>query len=119
MIIRLLNTVIVLLLLAACSPHTRMTVEPEQGIPAEFDGTQELAQDETVVGNWWEWFGDADLNRLIEEALETNLNLEQALARLQQSEAILRSASAARYPSLGFPARGRRHSVSAHARTKG
>ena len=110
MIIRLLNTVIVLLLLAACSPHTRMTVEPEQGIPAEFDGTQELAQDETVVGNWWEWFGDADLNRLIEEALETNLNLEQALARLQQSEAILRSASAARYPSLGVSADARKGS---------
>ena len=97
----LLSSFVAITLLTACSPHTRMTIEHEQDIPAEFVETHTASQEETVVGNWWEWFGDADLNTLVADALEYNLDLEQALARLQQSEALLKSASAALYPSVG------------------
>lgn len=106
----LISSLICLALLAACSPHTRIKVEQEQNIPAEFVETHGVAQVGTVVDNWWEWFGDADLNALIDDALEYNLDLEQALARLQQSEALLKSASAALYPTVGIAGSARKGS---------
>ncbi len=95
-----LYSLLSMLMLAACSPHTRIAIEHEHDLPANYVETSDVARDNIVVGNWWERFGDTDLNRLIEEALLANLDLEQALARLQQSEALLRTASAARYPTL-------------------
>ncbi len=97
---RVLCSLICLLLLAACTPHTRIEVEHELDLPDRYVEAGNLDRVDQLSGNWWEMFGDADLNRLIEESLESNLDLEQALARLQQSDALFRSASAARYPTL-------------------
>lgn len=102
MIRRVLSGLICLLLLGACSPHTRIKVEHDFELPGRYVEAGDLDRVDHLLGNWWERFGDADLNRLIEESLEANLDLEQALARLRQSEALLRSASAARYPTLSL-----------------
>jgi NodT family efflux transporter outer membrane factor (OMF) lipoprotein len=96
----LLSGLVGLILLTACSPHTRMIVEHKQNVPDSYVATHQGGKDDAVSGNWWERFKDDDLNRLVAEALEHNLDIEQALARLQQSGALLKSASAARYPTL-------------------
>lgn len=103
----LFSSLVGLAVLAACSPHTRMTVDYEQEVPEAFVEARDSVQAHVAVGKWWEWFEDEDLNRLIEDALESNLDLEQGVARLQQSEALLRSATSSRYPSVGVSADAR------------
>lgn len=48
---------------------------------------------------WWQSFNDPVLNRLETEALNANLSIEQALARLDQAQAASAAAGAARLPS--------------------
>ena len=49
---------------------------------------------------WWESFGDTNLDRLIEQALEQNFSLQSVWARLDQAAAVERIARSERYPSL-------------------
>lgn len=49
---------------------------------------------------WWKSFRRGDLNRLEANALRDNLDLQQAWARLRQSEAAARQAGASLYPQL-------------------
>ncbi len=49
--------------------------------------------------NWWEGFGDPQLTRFITSALEKNLDLAQASARVDQARAGLGAANAALLPA--------------------
>ncbi|MGY3230357.1 NodT family efflux transporter outer membrane factor (OMF) lipoprotein [Luteibacter sp. HA06] len=57
---------------------------------------------------WWSSFGDPELSRLVLAAVSSNLTLEQARARVQQSRAMLTSSTAALLPSAGVEAYGAR-----------
>lgn len=59
-------------------------------------------------GDWWEGFGDPQLNRLVTLALRQNLDIAQAAARITQVRAGLASANAALSPSAGISAQGAR-----------
>ena len=48
---------------------------------------------------WWKSFDDPLLNKAIDTALASNLQLEQALARVAQARARARIARATRFPS--------------------
>lgn len=50
--------------------------------------------------NWWKCFGDAQLDTLIDEALHSNLDLQQAQMRITQARAALQGAGAAEYPTV-------------------
>ncbi len=49
---------------------------------------------------WWRAFGDPVLDRAVERALEGNLDLAQAVARVSQSRAAAAVASAAKLPAI-------------------
>ena len=51
---------------------------------------------------WWHGFGDDALNRLIDEALASNLSLQATWERLEQARATAAKSGAARYPDLTF-----------------
>jgi NodT family efflux transporter outer membrane factor (OMF) lipoprotein len=51
------------------------------------------------LSRWWDGFGDPMLSRLVTLALEQNLDLAQASARVSQSRAALQHAGAALLPS--------------------
>jgi multidrug efflux system outer membrane protein len=53
-----------------------------------------------AIDRWWTLFGDADLNRLMDEALARNEDLEAAVARVKDAQANLDIASAAQSPTL-------------------
>jgi NodT family efflux transporter outer membrane factor (OMF) lipoprotein len=53
----------------------------------------------TELVNWWEGFGDPTLSAFIRQALEQNLDLAQASARVTQARAGLGAANAALLPS--------------------
>ena len=51
---------------------------------------------------YWENYGDNVLNGYIEEALENNLSIKMAEARIKESEAILGTINAQRLPQLSI-----------------
>lgn len=64
--------------------------------------------DTASLGNlpWKELFEDAMLQELIEQALESNVDLQSALLSVKQSEAMLMSSRLAYTPSLSFAPQG-------------
>ena len=68
-------------------------------IPGQYAG-------ETVAGayephEWWRAFGDPVLDEVVETALASNLDIAQAVARVEQARAGARLAKAAIFPVLG------------------
>ncbi|AQW31657.1 efflux transporter outer membrane subunit (plasmid) [Ralstonia syzygii subsp. celebesensis] len=68
-----------------------------------------------VPSQWWELFGDATLIGLEAEAAESNLDLQGAAARIEESRARLGLADAARQPQLAADAGYARSAISAHS----
>ncbi len=57
--------------------------------------------DDLLKGNWWEMFGDAELNRLEEMVSVNNQNIKQAEAQYRQARAIVNLNHANYYPVIG------------------
>lgn len=96
-----------LVMLAACSQVPDYT--PETGpLPGAWHnpGVSPLASvvtDTAVIApedRWWESFGSAELNRLVEQALSDGNDLKAAVARIRQAQAQLGTAEAPEWPSL-------------------
>lgn len=49
---------------------------------------------------WWETFNDPDLNRIVEEVLDRNLDIQKAAARILEVQSRFVQARADRFPSL-------------------
>lgn len=60
------------------------------------------------IERWWQVFGDAALERLMDEALQRNEDLESAVARVREAQASLNIAGAARAPTLELQAGAKR-----------
>ena len=91
-----------LLLSSACSPLTPITLEPPE-LPASYL-QQPPPNAESLPDRWWQSFGDPQLNQLQQQLLDGNLDLQQALYRLQQLAALQRASSASLWPNLNFSA---------------
>ncbi|WP_282153368.1 efflux transporter outer membrane subunit [Ruegeria atlantica] len=73
-------------------------VNPKKEVPDQFLGTQNEASITRAQAKWWQAYGDAKLNRLVELGLKQNLDIRRAIARIEQSRAILDGAG---YPVSG------------------
>lgn len=86
---------------ASCAVGPDYT-RPELPMPERYQGQaaieQRIASDETDLLAWWEGFGDPQLTRYVTRALEQNLDLAQASARVTQARAGLGAATAALVP---------------------
>ncbi len=91
---RQLLALLVPLLLASCSWRVAPVDGPE--IPANFSTTGM----QVVPDRWWQSFGDADLNRMQEQALSSNFSLEVVWQRLQQAEAITQRERSGLFPDF-------------------
>ncbi len=95
------------LLLGGCSLHSPRPVSlPE--LPGQFRQVPTAAGTVPAEERWWLAFADPALDALIERGLAGNLDLAQALARLEQAEALLQGAEGARRPSLALEGQLRR-----------
>jgi len=96
------SPILAALLLSACTVGPDYH-RPELGTPAAFMGTQAVVQRPAVskaeLTIWWEGFNDPLLTKLVSRALDENLDIAQATARVAQSRASLQSANAALLPS--------------------
>jgi NodT family efflux transporter outer membrane factor (OMF) lipoprotein len=57
-------------------------------------------RDQALRGNWWEIFGDPQLNALEEEVTLSNQNLKVAEARFRQARAMIRFNRSAEFPTI-------------------
>lgn len=87
---------------------------PQLQTPAQFkqiEGwTQAKPGDVLARGSWWQLYGDAELNALVERLNISNQNLAASEAQYRQARALVRGARAAFYPSLSSSAGASRSS---------
>jgi NodT family efflux transporter outer membrane factor (OMF) lipoprotein len=102
-LIRRTSLLCALALLAGCAvgPDYR---RPAAETPAAYKEIQgwKLAEprDDLTRGNWWEIYGDPELNTLVRQVEVSNQNVRAAEAQVRQALAILGSARAANYPTV-------------------
>lgn len=94
------------LALGACSLHAPQPIAPPAPMPEAFVEAHSRESGAPVPERWWESFGDERLDLLMAEAFAANLDLAQAYARLDQADAVARTARASRLPSLGLEGSG-------------
>lgn len=96
------------LLLAGCAMAPQPAPAPTLQVPAAWRTTP--APDAQLARDWWQAFGDPQLDTLVRRALDNNGDLRIARSRLQEYAARVRIAGSAQQPSLNLsfaPARAR------------
>ena len=97
-----LSALIAASVLSGCAVGPRY-VQPDLAMPQRFLGQdavdQRQASSTADLASWWEGFDDPQLTRFVTLALEQNLDLAQAAARVAQARAGLGAANAALLPS--------------------
>jgi outer membrane protein, multidrug efflux system len=102
------------LLAAACGALTSCAVgpnyqRPELKVPAAYKrGTAEEAAQPVITSTWWTLFDDPALTALVEETANANLDIQAAIARVDEARAATRSAQGNFYPTLDLGARATR-----------
>ena len=90
------------LMLASCSFYTaRRDIAPPVEIPQTYSSE---AGESFLPDRWWEAFEDERLNTLVSDLLGSNLDLEQAWARLDQAEALAIQAGSTLKPKVTLEA---------------
>ncbi|WP_181566288.1 efflux transporter outer membrane subunit [Helicobacter monodelphidis] len=104
----LVNTFIGLLL-AGCSltPELKKEVLDTPTNYETLDGSHSLSvgitpSNRALSNQWWEDFGDSNLNLLVEEALRKNTDYAIAASRVLQARAVLGMANADFFPTIGY-----------------
>lgn len=98
----LLIAVAACMLAAGCAAPSRRT-KPPADVPASFS---ESGREQAPL-RWWRSFGDAGLNRLVEQSLQGNMTLESAWYRLREAQAVVDREAAALIPVLDAEAQAR------------
>lgn len=87
--------------------------KPEVPLPDHYLGQTQLEQRSATsnanLATWWEGFGDPQLSRFVLMALDQNLDMVQASARIAQARSGLGSARAALLPSGNVSAQAARN----------
>jgi len=102
---------ILVLLLAGCTvgpkyikPTVPTTTTYKEEAPAAFKESEQWQPahpgDQTSRGNWWEIFGDPELNKLEGQIASSNENLKVAEARFREARAAIRFNRASQFPTI-------------------
>src|SRR2546430_12653295 len=101
---QLLNgTVALSLALSACSLAPNYQ-RPQMVMPQGWSSVAGVGATQQNTTLFWQEFGSADLNRLIDNALAQNLDLEAALHRIEQARAQAKIGAAPLYPTINASA---------------
>lgn len=112
-----LTPLIAALLLAGCA-SAPVYQKPTIDLPATWQSSTPFQaaapNDAALKGNWWEIFGDAQLNRLVQHSLARNPSLAAAAARLEQARSQVTVSSAGLFPQASLQAGAARQKTSAN-----
>lgn len=94
------GTIALSLALSACSLAPNYE-RPAMKLPGGWSSVQGVGlNNQPSATPFWQEFGNADLNNLVETALAQNLDLEAALHRIDQARALAKVAAAPLYPQV-------------------
>ncbi|HUH88518.1 MAG TPA: efflux transporter outer membrane subunit [Pusillimonas sp.] len=99
-----LGVLVFSLILAGCAvgPDYRLPVVQVGSHYKEAQGWKPAQPgDQAPRPDWWRSFEDNELNGLMDEMLGANLSIAQAEARYRQAQALVRSAGAGFFPTIG------------------
>lgn len=108
------GTALLVLALGACSLVPRHD-PPVPELPAGWNDAALDAASVAPVTDGWRQFGDPALDRLIDQALAENLDLELAAARIAEARALLAGSRAEQWPTLDAQADASRQRAAATA----
>src|SRR5580700_4760620 len=74
--------------------------QPPQAFTESQGWKQAQPADATLRADWWQLFGDTELNRLEEEINPSNQNLKAAEARFREARTLIQLNRAGLYPSI-------------------
>ena len=83
--------------LAGCA--STATPTPAVQVPAQWQHARNAAPGQVLPDRWWQAFGDARLNRLVELALQRNANLAQAAYKVRNAQLQAGNAAGNRLPT--------------------
>ena len=87
-------------------------LRPKVEVPTQFiEQTQQGLAENKIADNWWTLYQDPVLNELVEKALVNNKDIRVAVAKIEESDAVLREIGASLLPQVGLEAAGRRTRV--------
>lgn len=101
------------LLLAGCTTVGPDYREPQEAVPASY--LEPAGSGTAQLDRWWQGFGDARLTALIDRALQQNLDIEMAAARIREARALERVAGAGASPQVAAEASVTRQRISENA----
>lgn len=90
---------LVLVALTGCQAVGPDYVPPQATLPENWGANQSTS---SLPIEWWSIFGDPQLSELIQRATKSNLDLQLATARMQQSRALLGIADSDLAPDFSF-----------------
>lgn len=94
------GTIALSLALSACSLAPNYQ-RPQMALPAGWSSVAGVGTaQQSAAAPFWQELGSADLNRLIDNALAQNLDLEAALHRIEQARAQAKVSAAPLYPTI-------------------
>src|SRR5262245_28814899 len=108
--------IVVALALAGCATgpwDTPGVIEIPKAAAPELAPSATATLKPISIDRWWTAFGDEALNRLMEEALAHNADLETAVARVREAQAGMETVRAAQSPTLDAQAQSGREQRSA------
>jgi multidrug efflux system outer membrane protein len=92
--------------LSGCATGTWNTPGPlaaaSFALPTLAPGASAIEKEGLSIDRWWSAFDDSRLDRLMDEALRRNADLESAAARVREARASLEVTGAAEQPSVDF-----------------
>src|SRR3546814_774643 len=100
---RLLSLTLCVAMLSACAIGPDYQ-RPAAAAPVQYKEAEGWRQanpsDALARGAWWELYGDARLNGLVEQLNTSNQTVAQAEAQYRQAQALVRSARGAFFPTV-------------------
>ena len=96
---KLISVAVAALLLSGCQSIWPDYQRPKVAVPEAYD--QQADQANSHLSNtWWTLYQDQVLNDLVAKALQNNSDIKLAVARIEESDAVLREVGAALFPQI-------------------
>ena len=96
---KLISVAVAALLLSGCQSIWPDYQRPKVAVPKAYDQQADQANSH-LSNNWWTLYQDQVLNDLVAKALQNNSDIKLAVARIEESDAVLREVGAALFPQI-------------------
>jgi len=87
-------------------------LRPASNLPATYDAPATNETAAVVDSEWWKLFHDPVLDGIVAKALENNSDLQLAIARVEEADAVMRQAGASLFPEFDVAGNDTRNRVS-------